>query len=61
MMRHAGAFGGGRFGGADVQAAIDLHGIDGNDFAADLFRQSQGDGRFPDGGRARDRRSRMAD
>ena len=54
VMRHAGAVGGRRFGRADVESAIDLHGIGGNDFAAELFREAQGDFRFADGGRAGD-------
>ena len=35
-----------RFGRADVQSPIDLHGVHGNDLAADPFRQRQGDRRF---------------
>ena len=47
-------FFGGRFGGADVEAAIDLHGIDGNDFAADALGELQSDFGFADGGWAGD-------
>ena len=51
VMRHAGAFGGRRLGGADVQAAIDLHRVHGDDFAADFFRERQRGFRFAHGGR----------
>ena len=44
MMGHAGAVGARGFGGADVQPAIDLHGINGNDLSAELFGQQEGDG-----------------
>ena len=54
VMRHAGAFGGRRLGRADVESAIHLHGIGGNDFAADLFGEMQRDLGFADGGRAGD-------
>ena len=37
MMRDAPAFGGGRLGGADVEPAVNLHGIGGNDFAVELL------------------------
>ena len=43
VMGEAATFGGGRFGRPDVQAAINLHRIDGNDFAAELFGEQQGD------------------
>ena len=46
VVRHAGAFAGRGFGRADVESAIDLHGIDGDDFAADFFRERQRDGGF---------------
>ena len=39
VMLHASAFGGCGFGGADVEPAIDLHGIHGDDFATDLFSE----------------------
>ncbi len=51
-MRDALADGGRRFGGAQVQAAIDLHGIDGDDFATEPLGQAEGDFRFANGGRA---------
>jgi len=54
-MWHTGAVGGRRFGRADVESAIDLHGIRGDDFAVKLFRKALGDFRFPDGGRAGDK------
>jgi len=50
VMRHAGALGGRRFGRADVESAINLHGIHRDDFAAEFFREAQGDFRFTDGG-----------
>ncbi len=46
MMPDAGAVGNRWLGRADVQAAIHLHGIHRNDFAAQLFGQEQGDFRF---------------
>jgi hypothetical protein len=52
VMWHAGALGGGRFGGADVEAAINLHGIHRDDFAADCFGEQQRDFGFANGGRA---------
>ena len=54
VMRHAGAVGGRWLGRADVESAIDLHGIGGDDFTAELFREAQGDFGFADGGRAGD-------
>src|ERR1017187_644584 len=54
VMRHAGAVGGRWLGRADVESAIDLHGIGGNDFTAELPGKAQGDFRFSDGGRAGD-------
>jgi hypothetical protein len=47
VMRHAGAFGGRRLGGADVESAINLHGIGGDDFAADFFREGSAISDFP--------------
>jgi hypothetical protein len=38
MVANALPFLGGRFGRADVQSAINLHRIDGNDFASDSLR-----------------------
>jgi hypothetical protein len=35
---------------ADVQTAIHLHGIDGDDLAADLFREGKGHGGLAGGG-----------
>ena len=62
VMRHAGAFGGRRFGRADVESAIDLHRVHGNDFAADAFGELQRDLGFADGGWAGDEhRARMED
>src|SRR6266404_5384420 len=49
MMGDASALAGGRFGGADVQPVIDLHGIHRNDLAGELFGQEKGDFRFADG------------
>jgi hypothetical protein len=46
VMGDALLLGGRRLGRADIQAAIHLHGIDRNDFAADAFGQFQGDGGF---------------
>ena len=54
VMRHAGAVGGRWLGRADVESAIDLHGIGGNDFTAELFREAQGDFGFAGGGRTGD-------
>ena len=54
-MRHAGAVGGRWFGRADVESAINLHGIDGDDFAAEFFGEPQRDFGFADGGRAGDK------
>ncbi len=51
-MRDALAGGGRRFGRAQVQAAIDLHGIDGNDLAAEPLGQAERDFGFTNGGRA---------
>ena len=52
VMANALAFDWSRLGSADVQAAIDLHGIDRNDFAGDLFRDPQGDFALAGGGGA---------
>ena len=43
MMRHAPAFGRRRLCGPDVQAAIDLHGIDRNDLPVEPLREQQSD------------------
>jgi hypothetical protein len=48
VMTHASAFLEGGFGCANVQPAIDLHGIHRNDFAAKLLGQQQGDFGFAD-------------
>ena len=52
MMRHGGALGGRRLGGADVHAAIDLHGIGGDDFGVEAAGQRERDGGFANGGGA---------
>jgi len=54
MMRHALPFLCRGFGRADVQAAIDLHRIDGDDFAADPLCQRQRSAGFSNGSRAGD-------
>ena len=51
MVRHSGALLGRWFGRADVHAAINLHGIYGNNFSAQFFGEPQGNLRFADGGR----------
>ena len=62
VMRHAGAVGGRRLGRAEVESAIDLHGIGGNDFATEQFRDAQGDSRFSNRSRPGDQnRERMED
>ena len=40
-------------GGADVESTINLHGIHGDNFAADFFSQQQGNFGFANGGRTR--------
>jgi hypothetical protein len=50
VVRDTAALGGGGFGGAEVEAAIDLHGIDGDDFGVELFGEAKRDGGFTDGG-----------
>ena len=54
MMRHRSSLFRGRLGGSDVQAAIDLHCIDGNDFAVEAPGQREGHGGFANGGWAGD-------
>lgn len=44
MMRYAPAFGGGGFGGADVEAGVDLEGVGGDDLGADGVLVAEGDG-----------------
>jgi hypothetical protein len=39
MMHHAAAFGRGRFRGADVHAAVELHGVGVNNFTVEKVRQ----------------------
>jgi hypothetical protein len=51
VMRHAGAVGGRRLGRADVESAIHLHGVGGDDFAAELFRERERDCGFANGSR----------
>ena len=48
VMRHARALGWRRLGRPDVESAIDLHRIGGDDFAADFFGKQKGDFRFSD-------------
>jgi hypothetical protein len=43
VVRHAGALDGRRLGGAEVESAIHLHRVHGDDFAADFFREREGD------------------
>src|ERR1035441_2403739 len=52
MMGHAGTLLGRRFGRANVQVAIDLHGIDGNDFAPEPLGEQHGDVRLTYGRRS---------
>ena len=49
MVWHTGAVGGGRFGRAYVEAAINLHGVNGDDFTIEPFSQQQRDFGFADG------------
>jgi hypothetical protein len=53
MMPNTGAFFAAGFGGAHVEAAINLHRIDGDDFALHSFGQEKGHFRFADGRWAR--------
>lgn len=46
-MRHAGALGGGGLRRAEVEAAIDLHRIHRDDFAAERFGERERKGAFP--------------
>src|ERR1019366_7542454 len=46
VMRHAGAFGRRWLGRADVQPAINLHRVGGDDFATDFFRERECNCRF---------------
>ncbi len=52
VVRDEGAFGRGRFGRADVHAAIDLHGVEGDDFGVEEGGEFEGDGGFAGGGGA---------
>ena len=54
MVRDAGAVGGGGFGGADVEAAIDGDGVAGEDFGVEAFGEVEGEGGFSAGGGADD-------
>ena len=54
MMRHALPFVRRWFGGADVESAIDLHGIDGNDLAVEPLGQRQRHRGLAHGSRAGD-------
>ena len=55
VMRDGGALLGRRLGGADVHAAIDLHGIHADDFAVELRRQAAGEGPLAGRGAAQNR------
>jgi len=62
MMGNGPPFRRGRLARPDIQAPVDLHGIGGDDFTAELFREAQGDFGFADGGRAGDQhRAKMED
>jgi hypothetical protein len=49
VLRHARAFFRRRFGDADFQAPVELHGIDGEQFRAPALSQAQRDGAFAAG------------
>ena len=54
MMRQTGSFFRRGLGGADVQAAVDLHRVYGDDFAIEPFRELKGDFGFANSRRTRD-------
>jgi hypothetical protein len=54
VMRHAPSLFSRRFGCADVQSLVDLHGINGNDLALQPLREQQGQRRFSRRRRARE-------
>lgn len=49
-MGNAGAFGDGEFGGADVHAPVELHGVNVDDFAVTGVGEANAEGRFSGGG-----------
>src|ERR1039458_4529222 len=62
MMGHTGALLGRWFGRANVQVAIDLHGINGDDFASEPLGEQHGDVRLAYGRRSgQQERARRAD
>src|ERR1019366_2864802 len=54
VMRHPGTVGGRRLGRADVETAIDLHGIHGTNFPAELLCERERDFGFSNGSRPGD-------
>ena len=49
-MGNAGTFGDGEFGGADVHAPVELHGVNVDDFAIAGVGEANAEGRFSGGG-----------